>query len=97
MKKIILGIVTVLSLVSVVQAQVNLITCQGCHGKGFKKHALGKSKIVKDMNVTAISDALIGYKAGTYGGMMKGLMKGQVARYSNEELNTTAKLIKGLK
>ena len=42
------------------------------------------------MNVTEISAALIGYKDGTYGGKMKGLMAGQVAKYSVEELKASA-------
>ena len=39
------------------------------------------------MTHTEIADALKGYKAGTYGGPMKGLMKGQVAKYSDADLD----------
>ena len=52
--------------------------CMGCHGKQFEKSALGKSKIVADMNVSSIVEALNGYQDGTYGGPMKGLMSAQV-------------------
>lgn len=45
------------------------------------------------MNATAISTALIGYKEGSYGRAMKGVMKGQVVKYSNEDLNASALLI----
>jgi len=86
MKKIILG-----SLVCGVAAfaAVNLGACKGCHGANFEKHALGKSKIVKDMTKDEVSAALVGYKNGTYGGPMKGVMKGQVAKYSEADLKAT--------
>ena len=53
--------------------------CAGCHGANGEKAALGKSKIIKDMTKAEFVSALKGYKDGTYGGAMKGLMKGQVA------------------
>jgi len=74
-------------------ADINTKACAGCHGVNFEKSALGKSKIVKDMNTTSISNALIGYKDGTYGGAMKGIMKGQVAKYSDKELQDFAKTV----
>jgi cytochrome c-type protein NapB len=61
--------------------------CAGCHGQHFEKVAMGKSKIVKDMRK--------GYKDGTYGGAMKGLMKGQVANLSDADMAAMAKSIKG--
>jgi len=86
MKKIILG---TLVLGGAAFASVNLGSCVGCHGADFGKVALGKSKVVKDMTKDEVTKALQGYKDGTYGGPMKGLMKGQVARYSNDELANT--------
>ena len=86
MKKIVLG--TLVCSVAAFAA-VNLGACKGCHGANFEKHALGKSKIVKDMTKAEVSAALVGYKAGTYGGPMKGIMKGQVARYSDADLKAT--------
>jgi cytochrome c len=53
--------------------------CAGCHGANGEKAALGKSKIIKDMTKAEFVSALKGYKDGSYGGAMKGLMKGQVA------------------
>jgi len=38
------------------------------------------------MTKQEVSDALVGYKNGTYGGPMKGIMKGQVAKYSEADL-----------
>ncbi len=69
--------------------------CAGCHGAKFEKHAMGKSKIVKDMSKEDILAALKGYKAGTYGGAMKGLMKGQVAALSEADMESIAASIKG--
>jgi cytochrome c-type protein NapB len=93
-KKIILGAILALGIsLSSASAEVNLGVCKGCHGANFEKKALGKSLVVKDMNATAISSALIGYKDGTYGGVMKGIMKGQVAKYSNEDLNATGVIL----
>ena len=93
MKKIVLGL-SVMMLVTGLYA-VELKSCYSCHGQTFEKVALGKSKVVKDMNVTEIESSLIGYKNNTYGGPMKGLMRGQVLKYNNDELKEFAKLIKG--
>lgn len=68
--------------------------CFACHGQDWSKSALGKSAIVKDMSQEDIYRALVGYKNGTYGEQMKGLMKGQVIRYSNQELEAIAQTIK---
>ena len=76
---------------------VSTAGCAGCHGKNFEKHAMGKSKVVKDMTHAEIATALKGYKAGTYGGAMKGLMKGQVATYTDAQIKEVAKYISGLK
>jgi len=86
MNKIILG-----TLVCGVAAfgAVNLGACKGCHGQNFEKAALGKSKIVSNMTKAEVSKSLVGYKAGTYGGAMAGVMKGQVAKYTEAELSST--------
>jgi cytochrome c-type protein NapB len=86
MKKIVLGTL-VLSVAAF--AAVNLGACKGCHGAHFEKKALGKSKVVAKMTKAEVSDSLVGYKNGTYGGPMKGVMKGQVARYSEADLRAT--------
>jgi len=86
MKKIILG--TLVCGVAAFAA-VNLGACKGCHGGNFEKKALGKSLIVSDMTKAEVSAAMVGYKDGSYGGPMKGIMKGQVAKYSEAELRST--------
>jgi len=93
MKKIVIATIATLGLASAAMASVNAGACAGCHGAHFEKHALGKSKIVKDLSHADIAHALKGYKAGTFGGPMKGLMKGQVARYSDADLEAFAQTI----
>jgi len=92
MKKIFLSLIGVL-VVSIFANDMSVVRCMGCHGKVFEKSAMGKSKIVKDMNSTEISSALIGYQNGSYGGVMKGLMKGQVSKYSKDEIEQITKII----
>jgi len=69
--------------------------CKGCHGQSFEKKAMGKSKVVKDMSKADIVAALKGYKDGSYGGAMKGLMKGQVASLSDADIEAIAAEIAG--
>lgn len=68
----------------------NTAACAGCHGANFEKAALGKSKIVKDMAKADIITALKGYKDGSYGGAMKGVMKGQAANLSDADIEAIA-------
>jgi len=93
MKKIVIASIAALAVSSVAMAGVNTAACAACHGKNFEKHAMGKSKIVKNLTHAEIATALKGYKAGTYGGPMKGVMHGQVARYSDADLEAVAQTI----
>lgn len=67
--------------------------CAVCHGAAGEKAALGKSKIIKDMGAAGIITALKGYKDGTYGGPMKGVMKGQSATLSDAQITSIAAYI----
>ncbi len=93
MKKIVIASIAALTVSTVAMAGVNAAACAACHGKNFEKHAMGKSKIVKDLTHAEIAKALKGYKAGTFGGPMKGIMKGQVSRYSDADLEAFAQTI----
>ena len=86
MKKIVTTIVAI-GATTALMAGVNAGACKGCHGQSWEKKALGKSKVVAEMTHADIATSLKGYKAGTYGGPMKGLMKGQVAKYSDADLD----------
>ena len=70
--------------------------CAACHGTHGEKAALGKSKIIKGWEASKTETALNGYKDGTYGGAMKGLMKGQAGFLSAEEIKTVSKYISKL-
>ena len=70
----------------IAMADVNVGSCVGCHGVNFEKVALGKSKVVSEMTAAEIETALNGYKDGTYGGPMKGIMKGQVTRLTEADI-----------
>ena len=68
--------------------------CLTCHGADFEKKAMNVSKIVKDMTKEEIVTALKGYKDGSYGGAMKALMKGQVAKLDDAAIEAMAAEIK---
>jgi len=87
MKKIVIASIATLALATASMANVNGKACTGCHGGDWSKKAMGKSKVVSSMTHAEIAHALKGYKHGTYGGPMKGLMKGQVAKYSDADLD----------
>ena len=76
MKKIVV-LFAVLGLSSVLMADA-FAKCAGCHGAAGEKPALGKSKVIGDMSKADITAAIKGYKDGSYGGPMKGLMVAQV-------------------
>jgi len=83
--------VATLGLLSVTaSAEFNEAGCTGCHGANFEKSAMGKSKIVKDLTAEEITKALNGYKDGSYGGAMKGIMKGQASKMSEEDIKAFA-------
>ena len=67
--------------------------CVACHGKNGEKSALNKSAIIANWSVTQVQDALNGYKAGTYGGAMKGMMIGQVKSLSEADITAIAEHI----
>lgn len=72
------------------------MVCAGCHGTNAEKAALGKSQIIKGWSVTKVSDALNGYKAGTYGGVMKTVMKGQASKLSDADIKAVSEYISSL-
>lgn len=72
-------------------------SCVGCHGVNGEKKALGKSEIIAGWEVEKTVNALKGYQDGTYGGPMKGVMKGQAARLDDAKIEAIAKYISTLK
>lgn len=71
--------------------------CVACHGAKAEKPGLGKGKAPAAMTKDEIVKDLKDYKAGTrnaYG--MGALMKGNVATYSDEDIEAVAAYIKSL-
>lgn len=71
--------------------------CASCHGVNAEKKALNKSQIIQGWEASKIVTALHGYKDGSYGGPMKGIMKPQASKLSDAEIDAVAKYISGLK
>lgn len=76
-----------------IDATTLFATCGSCHGQKAEKSALGKSQIIAGWDKQRIIDALHGYKAGTYGGVMKNIMTGQVNNKTDAEIEALADLI----
>ncbi|MBA1437742.1 MAG: c-type cytochrome [Epsilonproteobacteria bacterium] len=70
--------------------------CVACHGANAEKKALNKSHVIRGWSEEKIMTAFHGYKAGTYGSTMKGVMKAQIANFNEEELKALAKHISKL-
>jgi cytochrome c553 len=70
--------------------------CASCHGQKAEKVALKKSQVIAGWDAAKLSEALHGYKSGTYGGDMKGMMQGQVRALSDEEIDALSNYISGL-
>ncbi|MCX6076352.1 MAG: c-type cytochrome [Campylobacterales bacterium] len=91
MKKIV-TLVAVLGLSTLAMADA-FTKCAGCHGASGEKAALGKSKIIGEMSKADITAAIKGYKDGSYGGPMKGLMVAQVKDLTDADVaEITAKI-----
>jgi cytochrome c553 len=88
---------SLLGAVAILSADASFGKCTGCHGVNGEKAALGKSKIIKGWKASETIKALNGYKDGTYGGAMKGVMKGQVMSLSDADIKALAIHIEGLK
>jgi len=70
--------------------------CASCHGVTAQNKALNKSQIIKGWESSKIISALNGYKDGSYGSSMKGVMKAQVSKLSDKEIKAVAKYISTL-
>ena len=70
--------------------------CSSCHGVNGEKKALNKSQVIQGWSEVQTSTALNGYKDGSYGAAMKGLMKSQVMKLSDEDISILSKYISGL-
>ena len=96
MKKIVLTAIFAAATAASLSA-ASIAACASCHGANFDKPALGKSQIVKGWDEAKIVASLSGYKAGTYGGAMKGVMLGQVKNLTDADIADIAKQIAAMK
>ena len=96
MKKIVLSTIFAAATAASLSA-ASLAACAGCHGADFSKPALGKSQVVKGWDAAKIEASLKGYKDGTYGGPMKGVMTGQVKNLSEADIKDMAAQIAAIK
>lgn len=71
-------------------------SCASCHGQKAEKEALGKSQIIATWDKDRIVAALKGYKEGTYGGIMKNIMKTQIESKTDAEIDALATFISNL-
>ena len=89
MKKIVLSTIVAAAAAASLSA-ASIAACASCHGASFEKAALGKSPIVKGQDAAKIEASLKGYKDGTYGGPMKGVMAGQVKNLTDADIKDIA-------
>ena len=67
--------------------------CITCHGLNAEKTALSKSKVIRGWESKKIINALNGYKNGSYGGKMRGVMEAQIKSYTDEDIKKVAEFI----
>lgn len=96
MKKVVLSLAISAAVAMTAAATPLYKTCVACHGAKAEKKALGKSHVIAGWPVDKIEKALHGYKDGSYGGAMKGVMKGQVVRLNDAQIKELAEYIHGL-
>jgi len=96
MKKLVLTSIVALATAATLSA-ASFNACAACHGANGEKKALGKSQVIAGWDVAKTTAALNGYKDGSYGGAMKGVMKGQVMRLSDADIADLAAQIAAMK
>ncbi|WP_331775096.1 c-type cytochrome [Sulfurospirillum sp. 1612] len=99
MKKLLLAVLAVFA-INVMAAEDGATLykkCSACHGMHGEKKALGKSVVINTWDAQKLEDALKGYKDGTFGGVMKGIMKGQVAHMTDAQIKAVSEYITTLK
>ncbi len=79
-----------------INAEALFKTCTSCHGAKGEKEALGKSQVIAGWDKDRVTKALNGYKDGSYGGVMKGIMKPHVETKTPEQISALAEFISKL-
>jgi len=81
---------------AVVEGNKVFMKCASCHGEHAEKKALNKSQVIQGWSVEKVTTAINGYKNGTYGSSMKGVMKAQVSKLSSDEVEAVSEYISKL-
>ncbi len=98
MKKIALSLLVAGTALMAADGAALFKKCAACHGANGEKAALGKSGIIAGRDAASVATDLHGYKAGTLNKKgMGALMKGQVATYSDADIEAVSAYIAGLK
>ena len=94
MKKIVLTALA-LATFALADAPATYSTCKACHGAKGELNTItqGKNHIPSELAKADVEKALHGYKDGSYGGPMKGVMKGQVMKLSDADIKELAEYI----
>src|SRR5574344_1922364 len=89
MKKLVLATV---ALTAFADAPASYTACKACHGVKGETNVTtqNKSHIPANLTKDEIVKSLNGYKDGSYGGAMKAVMKGQVARLTDADIQALA-------
>ncbi|MCW8895592.1 MAG: c-type cytochrome [Sulfurimonas sp.] len=94
MKRILLLIVSITSILSATQL---FERCGTCHGKKGEKHSLNLTKPIAGMKAEDVAKIMKEYKAGTRNTYGFGtMMKGQASKLSDEDIKTIAAYIESL-
>ncbi len=70
----------------VIDGQTIFSACATCHGINGEKKALNVSNLLQGQSKNEIITKLNGYKNGTYGGAMKGVMSSQAKILTKEKI-----------
>ncbi|EHP28860.1 cytochrome c, class I [Sulfurimonas gotlandica GD1] len=95
-KEVVVKETSVAVVASEVSGKAIFQACAACHGQNAEKAALGKSKVIKGWAALQVTEALNGYKDGTYGGTMKAVMKGQATKLDAEKIKAVSDYISKL-
>ena len=91
MKKIVLATVALVGF-AFADAPASYVSSKACHGvKGeVNTTTQSKSHVPANLSKADIEKSLHGYKDGSYGGAMKAIMKGQVAKLTDDQIKELA-------
>ena len=97
MKKVVLATVALVGF-AFADAPASYATCKACHGVKGETNITTQNKSHVPANLTKadIEKALNGYKDGSYGGVMKNLMKTHVETKTPEQIEVLADYISKL-